>query len=159
MARRRYSDVERAEALALLDANGGALRETARATGVPVATLQGWRDGAGVPSQCTELRTEKRTELADRFEALVHLVLDKLPSKLDAATAAQLATVFGVAYDKMRLARGEATSITRMDMSTDERVQRLAEILDAGADRGGMAAPHVSRADGGAGASGGAPVH
>ena len=42
MARRSYSDAERAEALAVLDANAGNVERTARHLGLPRKTLEGW---------------------------------------------------------------------------------------------------------------------
>jgi 8-oxo-dGTP pyrophosphatase MutT (NUDIX family) len=44
--RRHYSDEERAEALAVLDANAGNLKRTARDLDIPRATLQEWAGGA-----------------------------------------------------------------------------------------------------------------
>ncbi len=45
MAKRRYSDQEKAEALAALDANGGNLLKTSEQIGIPRQTIQEWASG------------------------------------------------------------------------------------------------------------------
>src|SRR5690606_36911180 len=40
----KYTDAQRAEALAALQANGGNLSATSRATGIPIRTIARWRD-------------------------------------------------------------------------------------------------------------------
>jgi hypothetical protein len=57
--RRHYSDEDRAEALAVLDANAGNLKRTARDLGIPRATLQEWAGGR-VSAAVPELRHQER---------------------------------------------------------------------------------------------------
>jgi hypothetical protein len=55
--RRRYSDEDRAVALAALAANGNNLRRTARQLGIPRASLLAWRNGGrrGACRHCYDL--------------------------------------------------------------------------------------------------------
>lgn len=52
---RRYSDVERAEALAVLMANGGNLRQTSRQLKIPLTTLKQWAKDQTSPVPRAEL--------------------------------------------------------------------------------------------------------
>lgn len=132
--RRGYSDQQRAEALAALDANEGNLSETARDTGIPRQTLQEWQRGR-VPEGVPELRQEKKQSLADRLEALAHTLIDVMPEKAADASLQQVATSFGIAVDKMRLLRGEPTSIeeSRQELTEDD-ASDLAAILHSAGD-------------------------
>jgi hypothetical protein len=134
--RRGYSDHQRAEALAVLDANGGALRQTSRDTGIPTSTLKLWRD-EGVHPDCAELCTEKKQSLADRLEALAHTLIDALPGKVTDASLQQAATSLGIAVDKMRLLRGEPTSIqeSRQELTEDDASDLAAILQQAGDTR------------------------
>jgi transposase-like protein len=139
--RRSYSDEERMEALAALDANGGSLRKTARDTGVPISSLKDWRDGRAIPNSCAELRTQKKQALADRLEDIAQQVLGILPGKLQDASVRDLNGTLKIATEAMQLLRGEPTSIneSRQDLTPDERARRIAaelERFDAGAEGG-----------------------
>ena len=123
-SRRSYSDAERAEALAALDANGGDVSKTARQLGIPRVTLLGWASGRVHPS-VSELRQSKKEGLADRLEAVAHQLLDLFPDKAKDANLQQVATSFGIAIDKMRLLREQPTSIAGRELTDDERVDRL----------------------------------
>lgn len=110
-----YSEAKKAEVLALLAANGGVLRSTAKQAGVPEATLRKWA-GGNVGAGCAEdvrkkVRTQKES-LADGCEQLAILLLGDMtnPEKREKAPVAALAVAFGVAVDKMRLLRGESTA-------------------------------------------------
>jgi transposase-like protein len=129
-AKRRYSDEERAEALAALDANGGNLSRTARQTGVPRITLRQWAQGRVAPG-VSVLRQVKKADLAQRMEDLAHALLDDLarPNRLASASVQQAATALGIAVDKMRLLRNEPTSITGQGTGADEKA--LSEEIDA----------------------------
>src|SRR5262245_54399666 len=91
----------------------------------------------------------KRGPLADAFEKIVWLILDAIPSKVHRAPLSHAAVAAGVAFDKMRLLRGEPTSITddhgdltaRVLASPEARLAacRLLESIGAGADDPGRA--------------------
>jgi transposase-like protein len=125
--RRQYSDEEKAVALATLDANGGDVRKTARDTGIPFSTLQGWAHQRGVNESVTELAVTKKKNLADELERIALALVDAIPDKIDGASLQQVATAAGIAVDKMQLLRGEPTGITK-DVS-DART-RLADKLN-----------------------------
>lgn len=127
--RRRYSDEERAEALAALAANGGDLAATARQLGLPRKTLEGWARGR-TPAPAADLRHEKKASLADRLDELAHaLVGDLLTDRV--ASYKDKALSMGIAIDKARLLRGQPTAITdhthRPDLSrlTDAELEAL----------------------------------
>lgn len=127
MARRHYSDADRAAALAVYDSTADQvhrLRDAAGKAGVPKSTLEGWvaaRDRAAPP----EVRTEKIEDLADMMEdlarrcvglervALQHL--EELPDdKRGEAALANLPAlnrVGGTAIDKVQLLRNMPTDI------------------------------------------------
>ena len=130
MAKRRsYTDVERAEALAALDANGGDEALTARQLGVPRTTIQEWAKGR-VSRDVPELRQEKKEGLADRLEAVAHQLLSLFPDKAKDANLQQVATSFGIAIDKMRLLREQPTNITGDGISDAERVARFRALVE-----------------------------
>lgn len=130
MGRRQYSDEEKANTLLALDANRGNLSLTAAETGIPLTTIQTWRDG-GVSRAVTELRNGIREPLADRLEALAHKCLDVLPGKIDTATASQIAFTLGMSVEKMRLLREQSTANVRADnINDDERVEEIAALRD-----------------------------
>lgn len=135
-----YTDAQKADALAALDANGGNQYKTARQIGVPRKTLAEWANGRHTNVDVATMRQGKQVALAERLEMLANLLLDALPGKLDSASAKDAAITLGIALDKMQLLRGEPTSIHE-SLSEDERAARVAELLDAArARRDGPAA-------------------
>jgi hypothetical protein len=98
--RRRYSDDERAGALAALDANRGNVAHTARQLGVPRETLQSWARGRvhpGVVKMCQQ----KKKALADAIEDLARRLLDFVPAKIEGASLLDVMIAAGIAVDKM----------------------------------------------------------
>lgn len=124
-ARRRYSDEDRATALALLALNGGSVTAVANATGFPDSTIENWRDreqNAAVP----KLRDMKTADLADKLESIAHQCVDLMPDRMPDASLRDLAGAMHLAVDKMRLLRGDPTAITEMrQLSDDELRARL----------------------------------
>lgn len=123
--RRRYTDADRASALAALDANEGNIRKTARDTGISASTITGWRDTRTLEG--TEVRAQKKAELADKLEDVAHKLVDALPSKLSEANLQQVATSLGITIDKLRLLREESTAIE--EVRTSDAKQRLVDRL------------------------------
>lgn len=111
--KRQYSDSDKARVLAVLDANGGNISLTAKQTGVPRNTLSDWSKGRKIVPEVTEMRQDKKEELADVFERVARQYLDRALSDeaigdtkgKDAVIAAATAT------DKMQLLRGKPTLI------------------------------------------------
>ncbi len=101
----RYSDQEKAAALAALVAHGGRLRATARATGISTRTLARWlkaippRESPKSLSQVNSVRTERgfkaepmsggRGTIEERLAAAIDQYVDGLPDKLDEANLQQ----------------------------------------------------------------------
>lgn len=147
MAKRQYSDDEKAAALLALEANGGNATKTARETGIPTNTIRSWRDGVGTPPAVTQIRDEKRPEFSERLKMLAGKLIDVAFDKLnepDGVPLNHLMTGIGIAIEKWQLLEGNATDRTEIldTLSDDERAARIAALLDkARARRAGRAAP------------------
>jgi len=124
----KYTDAQRAEALAALQANGGNLSATSRATGVPISTVKRWRDEPD--PRLAELGNEKRQDLEESLERIAHALVDAIPGKIDEAPLNHVSVALGIAVDKLRLLRGEATNIeeVRGSDAKHELAQRLARL-------------------------------
>lgn len=134
--RARYDPDQVANALVILDANGGNLTRTSQQTGIPVTTLSGWKRGRGVPKEAREKRQVARESLTERLLDLVHQIMDIMPSKLPGATAACLASTMSMAIEKLLLFMGNPTSITQSVSGEDEeRVDKLAHFWRMVKDR------------------------
>ena len=105
--RRQYTDMDRATALATLEANGGDFSRTSRQLGVPRQTLQEWAAGRGVPNSVPELRQEVKNDLAERYERLTHAALDVTEGGMKTLRPRDAATVAAIFTDKMVLLRGD----------------------------------------------------
>jgi transposase-like protein len=136
MARREYSDEEKAKALELLRDVSLSYYEVRDKTGVPVGTLHSWARANDIerrsdPKQ-TRAATERRIErLAAKREALTEKMFDVADLFVDKASdlaegvvevregvfisggrdARELMTAAAIAIDKGRLELGEATSV------------------------------------------------
>jgi len=121
--RREYSDEQRAEALALLDANEGNVRRTARELGIPRGTLLSWKDKpkAGV----SKLRPQKRGSLFEAGKNVAWLLAGKLQDeeKLRKASYRDIATSFGIVVDKLEVLR-------KLEMGENPRQMRTPDLTD-----------------------------
>jgi transposase-like protein len=126
---RRYSDAEQAEALALLDVNGGDVAATAAQLGYPEQTVRNWAKGLARPHS-PELVAEKRAELTRGVEKLTRRILRKV-LKVAADDNAPLSlrdgmVSLGIGIDKLRYLNGETTP--DVAQIVDERIVRLMEL-------------------------------
>jgi len=103
--RRHYSDKEKAYALAVLDANAGNESQTARDVNIPVSTLRRFVEGE--THAITQLRQDKKLELADIYEQLQRKILPAAEAKIPDAGFRELMTGAGIAADKMAMLRGQ----------------------------------------------------
>lgn len=127
MTQRRYTEAEKAEALAVLEANAGNITGTARVVGIPAATLRLWRGhSAPAPAETCE---EKKQDLATALEEIARKLIGAIPEKIGEASLQQVSTSLGIAIDKMQLLRGQPTSRTAT-MTEDWQAKTDAE-LDA----------------------------
>ena len=130
MSKRRYSDEERASALAALAANAGNIKRTADLLGIPQTTLRHWSDGDRHP-ESAQMGDQKKGELADKLETVAHKLVDAMPKKIAKAPLNQVAVSMGIAIEKMRLLRNETTSNLGGPANDDETSERIAALLDA----------------------------
>ena len=132
-SRRRYSEREKAAALALFDACGN-LSEASRATGIPTSTIFGWlsEKPSIEASDIALLRKgyERSTEsLADRFESIALAATGEISSRLGDAEKVKdiplhhLLRSAEVGAEKSQLLRGLPTNIT------EERIEGRAVLI------------------------------
>lgn len=118
MKYRRYSDEEKAVAIAFLIAAGwkpdgsgppGALTTAARKANVPHQRLSMWaRETEAAPPP--EIIQEKKAELSERIKALAHSVLDCLTDgRLEDAPVQSLFVGLGIAIEKLQLLNDQPT--------------------------------------------------
>ena len=146
MARKRYSDKFRANAVLMLEAagyepgkNGGALMRVAKALKMPHNTLRNWYVAAHNPVP-SDVRREKRGEL-------VTLIRDEIYNAIEAAqdqdkkfeaSYRDLITGAAILVDKLQLLEGKATERTEIIDRTSPReaifdeLTRIATRSDAG---------------------------
>ncbi len=126
--RRQYTDEEKANALLALEASGGAVSATARRLGIPIATLRMWKNGEGVGERVQRAMRERRPALTDRLEDILHLILDKIPARLDGAPLPHLVSAASVVAEKMEnLARAQMTQSG--GPAGQDRVAAVAQVL------------------------------
>ncbi len=112
MAKRSYSDNEKAAALLTLESNGGNLSRTSRELNIPVTTLVDWRNGHVIP-EVSDIRNENRTPLVDRLMNELTAALNLLPDKRSEASYSDLMRGVGILTDKVQLLSGADTARVR----------------------------------------------
>jgi transposase-like protein len=130
VAKQQYSDDDKANALAALQANGGNTSLTARQLGIPRATLINWSNGNGVHPVVSEIGQVKKEALADRLEDVAHRLVDAMPDKIKDANLQQVTVSMGIAVEKMRLLREQPTSINGGEIPDEQRLEFLRAVID-----------------------------
>ena len=132
-----YTDETKALALTVLQQMKGNYSATSRwmaeHSNVEISSDQiaRWDRGEHITPEIAEKAEEiKRRDLADCLEKLAFTLIDAAPGKIPDAPLSQVMVGMGIAIDKMRLQRGEATSISQQNMSDDERAKRVEEIIN-----------------------------
>lgn len=116
MARRTYTDQDRANVYVAMRVNNENIARSSRDTTVPEATIRDWRDtwarDGGPPSEVLELAAGTATDFVIDATRVRDKALAELERQIDArdVKAAQLIAAVGMAEDKIRLAKGLATS-------------------------------------------------
>lgn len=138
-SKRSYSEADKASALALLKANGGNVKQTAKQLGMPRGTLSNWANGDYVNPDVTEKAHEKEDTLEEVFEQLARAYAQHaLGEGVLADTKGKDAVIAAAtALDKVRLLRGESTNIEEVrgeSSAKRELADRLARQLAAARD-------------------------
>jgi transposase-like protein len=115
MAKRSYSDVERAEAVTAVAANGGNVYLTAGQLGIPPKTLEHWVKGERHP-EAAQMGQQKKGELAGAFRNIAFLMVGVAERKAHQLDARSAMVAAAIATDKAQLLHGAPTSIT--DLTT-----------------------------------------
>jgi len=103
---RKYSDADRARALAALAVNEGNVTRTAAQLGIPEATLRFWAGAPPTPDRTQEV-AQAKNDLAERYERLTHAALDVTEGGMKSLRPRDAATVAAIFTDKMVLLRGD----------------------------------------------------
>ncbi len=134
--RRRYSDNDKATALAALDANEGNLYRTAKQLGISISTLQSWTNvSEDKAEELAPIRNRKRKELHEVLRDLAYQIADVIPDKLNDANLQHTSVSLGIVLEKMQLLEGKATERVEHSISDEERASRVATLLDAARNR------------------------
>lgn len=113
MARPRYDDKFRANAVVLLEAAGypetkGALERTAKHLSIPPRTLSRWALSEQNPPP-GEMVTEKRAELSELLTKEINAALKEMNNARGGASYRDLGTVVGILVDKRQLLNDRPT--------------------------------------------------
>lgn len=113
MARRIYSDADRVAVFVALAVNKGIVTRAASDTNIPIQTVRDWKNkwerGEWDKPTQEELDDGLR-DITVQMAAVRGEALTLLQGKLVEAKAKELAVIFGIMDDKIRLAQGLATS-------------------------------------------------
>lgn len=140
MARRHYSDADRAAALAVYDSTADQvhrLRDAARQFGCPATTLRRWLDDRDKAAPA-DLRTQEKETLASVYDRVAFRAaslqdrvmewLEGQPAEVVAKFLPDLNRTGGTATDKAELLRGRPTQRVE-NRDTTELDQRTARVL------------------------------
>lgn len=138
MGKRKYSDVEKAEALAHLTANGNNLFRTSHELGIPYTTLTDWFKGTrGINESITEMREEKEQELAEIFENIARKYLKQAgdPWAIALTPGNVAVTAAAIATDKLQLLKGQPTSIIADVSNPADRAAKSVDMISQWKER------------------------
>lgn len=130
---RKYSDRERADALALCKASGN-LSEVSRSTGIPISTLSLWRAGLrGYNDDLAALQRQSEKTLADKFEMCAHLYIERAVQKeaIKKTSGYYAVKAANEGAVTANLLRGLPTVISET-INDSERAAKAAELLNRG---------------------------
>ena len=130
--RSTYSPEDKAAVMAVLAANGGNQKRTARETGVPLATLRYWikhPESAPPSDEQVQAAVDGFVEGAERIRDAALKKLGDLVTN-DQVSARDLITTLGVLDDKITRAKGLPTQRTEHQHALPSR-EELAGVLGA----------------------------
>ena len=134
MAKRTYTDQDRANVYVAMRVNNENIARSSRDTTVPEATIRDWRDtwarDGGPPQEVLELAAGTATDFVIDATRVRDKALAELERQIDArdVKAAQLIAAVGMAEDKIRLAKGLATSRSET-VQTLPDAEKLRELM------------------------------
>lgn len=130
-----YSPEFKRDALILLEANGGKIRQTARELGISDSTLGYWIEQDN--TELRQIRSGAKGEVADAFERISRIYLDRAAEPDAVAKTSGYYAVIAAsdAIKSAQLLRGQPTTISATAMSEDERLERLSALVQAIRDR------------------------
>lgn len=114
MARRTYTEDDRARVFTLLATNDGNVDRTVRESGVPRATVLSWKkkwEKEGAPPELSEAAAKVADNFISEAVDTRFKAIKALKGKIDGASARDLATIIGILDDK--IARAEAVKSGR----------------------------------------------
>ena len=137
VGQRKYTDREKAEALAIVDMQGGNVRKASQLTGIPEGTLYEWVGGRRVNGDVPDLRESAKDRLLALFDSVVVATLESMltDGSMARANFQQKAIAVGILTDKSQLLRGQATVITENLLSDEARVERVAALIEQARQR------------------------
>lgn len=129
----------------MLEAQGypthkGALQAVANHLRVPHPTLHRWYHAKNNPPP-SELVREKAIDFKEAIKQELADILGAMPTAREEASYKDLATSFGIMLDKLQLLENKPTQINEerhsgnITLTTEQRNQRLAELLDGARER------------------------
>lgn len=134
--RKQYSERDKAEGLAVLEANGGNVYKAAKELGINESTLRVWVNAREAYGETLKgLRESAQKKLSELLETEVRDILSAMTTARDNASYKELATAAGILIDKLQLLEGKATERVEHTLTDDERANRITAILDRGRER------------------------
>lgn len=126
--RSSYSDEDKASVLAVLAANNGNIKRTARETGIAEGTVRYWAKKAAPPSD--ETLQAAVDDFVDKAEKIRGMALANLEAAIESGEISprELITVIGVLDDKVTRAKGLPTQRTENTLALPSR-EALAELF------------------------------
>lgn len=108
-----FTDEERADAVALLIMQGwpdkeGALTHVARHLNIWPNTLRRWATGESNPPP-TKIVNEKKRDMGEAVRDMMWIILKQMGLTIEDASFQQLATAYGIMFDKYQLLTGGPT--------------------------------------------------
>jgi len=100
----------------------------------PTKKIFHWRNGEGVNGDVSDIANEKAESLAEKFERVANLLVERIPGFIDKekTTLSMVATAAGISIDKARLLRNQPTAIgtnCSLTLTDEERRARIIELF------------------------------
>jgi hypothetical protein len=142
MGKRYYLIGEKADALALLQANRGNVKQTARELGVPRRTLGDWSHGKGVDEEVRRMTERSKKRLAANFMQEAQEAVRAAAEKRPKATYRDLMIGAAVAVDKAQLLGGSSEAPPEPVEAAARRRAKvrglITQIVERGSAQGNM---------------------